>query len=188
VFFEYVSESRAVSQVRTFWEAADGSRTSVQALYATVGATDWARFFATFGSWNTLPAGSYSERADYPAPAWVWQKTLTQRSPSTGWRKTTIAHLGNAPARIVPGSTLPTSKRLLVEVDGPNRSVGTAALLQRRYADGRVTHTMIPLDASGNGRLLVAFNRKTLRVAAVILSNTGRSGPSRPFRMRASLR
>ena len=29
--------------------------------------TNWTNLFTQFASWNTLPAGSYSERGGYPA-------------------------------------------------------------------------------------------------------------------------
>jgi hypothetical protein len=188
IFFKYASERRGVSIVRRFWNAAVGHPTSLQAIYGIVGASAWPAFFATFGSWNTLPRHSYSERAGYPSPRWWLKKTLTRRSSSTGWHSTKINHLGNAPVFVAPGKSLSTRKRLLVEVNGPRRSLGTAALLQRRYRDGRVTHTMITLNTSGNARTLVHFNRKVLSGIAVILSNTSRSGSGHTFKTRATLR
>jgi hypothetical protein len=188
IFFKYASERRGVSIVRSFWNAAVGHPTSLQAIYGIVGAAAWPAFFATFGSWNTLPRHSYSERAGYPSPRWWLKKTLTSRSSSTGWHSTKINHLGNAPVFVAPGKSLSTGKRLLIEVNGPSRSLGTAALLQRRYRDGRVTHTMITVNTSGNARTLVHFNRKALSGIAVILSNTSRSGSGHTFKARASLR
>jgi len=189
IFFKYAGERRGVSIVRQFWESAEiGTRTSLQAIYDIVGPSEWTTFFTTFGSWNTLPLHSYSERAGYPPPTWWLKKTLTSSSPTTGWRSTSVGHLGAAPTLLTPGSTLALSRRVLVEVDAPNRSTGSAALLQRRFRDGHVTHTMITLNTSGNASTLVHFNRQTVSGIAVVMSNTNRYGPSRPFKVRASLR
>ena len=42
---------------------------SLQAIRAVIAArnTNWTNLFTQFASWNTLPAGSYSERAELPA-------------------------------------------------------------------------------------------------------------------------
>ena len=68
VFFTYSSERRGRDVVRRFWDEAVGPRTSLVAVRDVVGPSAWADFFAMFGSWNTLPLHSYSERAGYPEP------------------------------------------------------------------------------------------------------------------------
>ncbi len=188
IFFTYSTERRGVSIVRRYWDMAVGRRTSLQAIRAVVGATGWSTFMTTFGSWNTLPRHSYSERLGYPRPAWWHRRTLSNRARSTGWRRTTISHLGDAAVLVSPARNLSVRKRLLVEIDGPPRASGTAALLQRRYRSGKVTHTMIRLGANGNGRTLVQFNRRVLSSVAVVVANTNRYGAGRVFRVRASLR
>ena len=188
LFFTYAAERQDPALVRRFWEAAVGSTTSLPAIRGVVGASQWTSFFATFGSWNTLPVGSYSERAGYPSPVWGVSKTLTTRSPSTGVRTLGIPRLANSAVLLRPGSRLSTRKRLLVQVNGPDLASGTAAVLQRRYRDGRVTQTRIRLDAAGNGRTLVRFNRTVLRSVVVVLSNSALSGGRRGFKVRASLR
>ena len=56
--------------MRRFWEYADAPdrRYSLQAIRAVIAArnTNWPNLFTLFASWNTLPAGSYSERGGYP--------------------------------------------------------------------------------------------------------------------------
>jgi hypothetical protein len=188
IFFTYAAERQGQETVRRFWDMAVGVRTSLQAIRAVIGADAWPAFFNTFGSWNTLPLHSYSERAGYPSPAFWRRRTLTAGAPTTGLQSVGISHLGSAAALVAPGAHLSTRKRLLVTVDGPPRASGSAALLQRRYRDGRVTHTMIPLDTNGNGRTLVKFNRRVLSSIAVVVSNTNRYGATRVFRVRASLR
>ena len=139
---------RGLRSCRQFWESAEiGSRTSCRRSTASWAPPRGPAFFTTFGSWNTLPLHSYSERAGYPPPAWWLKKTLTSRQP----HHRLAQHQHRAPRRRAHAgrrraATLSPSRRLLVEVNGPNRSTGTAALLQRRFRDGHVTHTMITLE------------------------------------------
>jgi hypothetical protein len=188
IFFTYATARHGADTVRRFWDMAIGRRTSLQAIYAVVGASAWSAFFTLFGSWNTLPLHSYQERASYPTPAWWLQKTLTARARSTGWQRVVLAHLGSSAMLVAPGSRLPVSKRLLIAIDAPPRSSGSAALIQRRWRDGRVTHTMLTLGADGNRSTLIHFNRKTLRSVVIVVANTNRYGVSRGFKVRASLR
>ncbi|MEO7350460.1 MAG: hypothetical protein ABIW17_01055 [Marmoricola sp.] len=117
-----------------FWDAAVGSPSALHAIYEVVGDSQWPTFFATFGSWNTLPAGSYSELSGYPSPVWRATKTLT--SPSTGWRTVGITGLADSTVLLRPGPKLSTRKQLTVAVNGASLAAGTATLLQRRYREG----------------------------------------------------
>ncbi len=164
VFFKYVAErlgSRNV--IRQFWDYADAPkhRFSLQAIRAVMAArnTNWTNLFTQFASWNTLPAGSYSERGGYPSPVLTLNKTLSNSATSTGWKTVNLPHISSSTIRLVPHSSLSTRKQVLIEIDGPNTSHGTNALIQRRYRNGKVTHSMIPLNTSGNARLLRDFNR-----------------------------
>lgn len=187
IFFTYSSERAGTSVVRRYWDGAVGPTTALSSIYSLVGASSWPTFFATFGSWNTVPAHTYSERAGYPSAVWSVSKTLSTRSPSTGYRTVGIPRLAHSNVLIRPDTKLSTSKHLLITVNGPNASLGTTALLQRRYVDGRVTHNRIRLDAYGNGHILISFNRKALRAVVVVLSNTSRSGGRHGFKVRAGV-
>jgi hypothetical protein len=180
VFFKYVAErlgSRTV--VRQFWDYADApdNRYSLQAIRAVMAArnTNWTNLFTQFASWNTLPAGSYSERGGYPSPVLTMNKTLTNSSKSTGWKSVNLTHMSSSTIRIVPHRSLSTRRQILIEIDGPTRSHGTNALIQRRYRSGKVTHSMIPLNASGNARLLRDFNRASISSMYLVVSNTSTS-------------
>ncbi len=188
IFFTYATARHGATTVRQFWNMAVGVRTSLQAIYAVIGAAAWPAFFTTFGSWNTLPLHSYQERAGYPSPAWLLRRTLSAGAATTGWRTVGISHLGSSAVLVAPARKLAARKRLLVEIDGPPKASGTAALLQRRLRSGRVTHTMITLGANGNGRTLVQFNRNVLSSIAIVVANTNRYGAARVFKVRASLR
>ena len=188
IFFTYATARRGAATVRQFWDMAIGRRTSLQAIYAVVGAGAWPAFFTMFGSWNTLPLHSYQERAGYPSPAWWQRRTLTGRAPTTGWHRAVLSHLGSSAVLVAPGPRLSVGKRLLVNIDGPPRSSGSRALVQRRYRDGRVTHTMLTLGTNGNRNTLIRFNRKTLRSVVIVVANTNRYGIARGFKVRASLR
>jgi hypothetical protein len=177
LFFKYVSERlRTRTVIRQFWEYADGtgSRYSLQAVRAVIAAhrTSWPAFFSLFASWNTLPAGSYSERAAYPAPVLTLNKTLSKRARTTGWRTVALPHLSSSTIRVVPAKKLSRRKNLLIEVNGPNTSHGTTALVQRRYRNGVVGHSMMSLNAFGNGRLLIRFDKRALASVLVVVANT----------------
>lgn len=187
IFFTYSAERQDPSIVRRYWEGAVGSRTALSSIYDVVGASSWPTFFATFGGWNTLPAYSYSERSGYPSPVWSSSTTLTTQTRTTGLKTAGIPRLAHSNVLLRPGSTLSTSKRVRIDFNGPNASLGTTALLQRRYLDGRVTYKMIRLATNGNGHIGISFNRKVLRSVVVVQSNTSRSGGKHGFRFRATL-
>jgi hypothetical protein len=177
LFFTYVSERlRNRGVIRQFWEYADGPRNrySLQAIRAVLAArrTSWPAFFSVFASWNTLPAGSYSERAGYPAPALTLSRTLTKRARTTGWRTVALPHLSSSAIRVAPHQSLNRRKNLLIEVNGPDTSHGTTALVQRRYRNGAVAHSLMSLNGFGNGRLLIRFDRRALASVVVVVSNT----------------
>ena len=177
LFFRFVAErlgSRDV--VRQFWDYADApdDRYSLQAIRAVMAArnTKWTNLFTQFASWNTLPAGSYSERAGYPAPVLTLNKTLSRAATSTGWKSVNLPHMSSSTIRIAPHGRLSKRRKVLIQVNGPNISHGTSALIQRRYRNGKVTHSMIPLGRYGNARLTRAFNRASIRAMYLVVSNT----------------
>ena len=91
VFFRFIAERLGNRNiVRQFWQYADApeNRYSLQAIRAVMAArqTNWSNLFTQFASWNTLPAGSYSERGGYPPPVLTLNKTLSRSATSTGWR------------------------------------------------------------------------------------------------------
>ncbi len=177
LFFKYAAERfRDPGVVRQFWEQADAprGRYSLQAIRAVVAArkTSWPAFFALFGSWNTLPAGSYSERSVYPSPALGMSRTLSRRSRSTGWHRVNLPHLASSAVRVTPHARLGVRSRLKVELNLPDTARGATALLQRRYRNGTVTHSLIPLDRTGGGRLLTGFDRRRIATMLVVVSNT----------------
>lgn len=176
LFFTYAAERLGPAVVRQFWEHADGARhryslEAIRAVMATRGVI-WPTFFAVFGSWNTLPNRSYSERGAYPSPALTAHRTLTKRSRSTGWLRVNLPHLTNAPIRVAPHARLKPRAKLLVEVDAPDTARGSTALIQRRFRNGAVSHTMMPLNRYGNGRAQIGFNRRALSSVIVLVGNT----------------
>ena len=99
-----------------------------------------------------------------------------------------IPHLASAAVQLVPGPHLSRRKRLVVNIDAPATWTGSQALFQRRYRDGRVTQTVIPLPADGNRRLVVSFDHAVLKSVAVVLANASSVGPTRLFRVKATVR
>lgn len=176
LFFKYASDRLRPDVIRQFWESADASqdRYSLQAIRAVVAArkTSWSAFFSTFASWNTLPAHGYGEGAAYPAPSLSLTRVLTERSRSTGWRSLNLAHLSSSAIRVAPDRRLKPRRNLVIEVNAPDASHGSTALVQRRYRNGVVVVSAMRLNASGNGRALLRFDRRTLSSLLIILSNT----------------
>ena len=177
LFFKYAAERlRSRTVVRRFWEYADApaGRYSLQAIRAVMRArkTNWSNLFTQFASWNTLPAHSYSERRAYPRPVLTLSRTLSKNARSTGWRRVNLPHLSSSTIRIAPHDRLSKRRKVLIQVNGPNISHGTNALIQRRFRNGKVTHSMIPLGRYGNAQLTTAFNRASLSSMYLVLSNT----------------
>ena len=178
IFFKYASESLGRDVVRRMWQLADATaaRYSLQAIKAAVTArTSWAPFLATFAAWNTKQPHGYSEASHYPAPAWAGTRVLGKKHKSTGWLTINLPHLSSAPLRVIPASTLKPSKHLTVSVNLPPTAHGSAMLVQRRYKNGTVVDSMLPLDAKGDGHTRIGFNRKFLAYVALIPANTSTS-------------
>jgi hypothetical protein len=61
---------------------------------------------------------------------------------------------------------------MVVEVDAPDTSSGSAALVETRLRDGRVQVASIALDAAGNGSQVVGFDRQQVSSVTVVFANT----------------
>jgi hypothetical protein len=176
LFFRYAAEKLADRNVvRRMWEVADagaGNAYSLQAVESAIStSTDWRTFFATFGSWNTLPTGTYRERANYPPPVYLHRQTLTAAKPSTGFRSANLPHISGSAIQVAPGSKLPTTKQLVVDVNAPDASHGSVAVVQTRFRNGNTVHRMLPLNAYGNASQAYYFNRRSVSSVVVVVSN-----------------
>ena len=178
IFFKYASERLGRDVVRQMWQLADAStgRYSLQAIRSAVSArVSWAPFMATFAAWNLKQPHGYSEDASYPWPTWAGTRVLSKKHKSTGWLVIDLPHLSSAPLRIIPASTLKPNKHLVITVNLPPTSHGSAFLVQRRYRNGTVFNSMLALNAKGDGHARIAFNRKALSYVALIPANTSTS-------------
>ena len=160
--------------VRRMWEAADSARGraySLQAIRSVVSArTSWPLFFNQFARWNTLPPGSYRERARYPKPVLRHDQVLSAQAPSTGALRTSLGHLASSAMRVTPGSALHV---LPADGGGGGRAghePGSAALVETRLRDGRVQVASIALDAAGNGSQVVGFDRQQVSSVTVVFA------------------
>jgi hypothetical protein len=179
IFFRYASESLGDrSVVRRMWEAADagaGSLYSLQAIRKAVEATPraWPDFFATFGLWNLLSTGTYSERASYPAPSYVLSTTLTPTNRFTRLsRYPVLRHLSSAAFRVGASPSLPAGQRLHVSVDGPATVRGSYAVVQTRFRDGTLDNQPLALSTAGNAVTDTAFDPATVSSVVVLVANT----------------
>ena len=129
--------------------------------------TAWETFFNRFASWNTLHGGSYREKARYPpASAADAERHLTEQGNLTGGP----APPGERDVKVVPATNLPTTKQLVVEVDAPDTSSGSTALLQVRFRTGSTRRWPSPSTPPGNGARTTGFDRTRISSAVVVLA------------------
>ena len=161
------------SIVRRVWEYADGDRYSLQAVAGALAERGWSfsRAFARFGAWNTLPAGSYDDRALYPAPVWWQVQPLSRQHRSTGYQAVALNHLTNSAMLVQPVGRLRKHTKLRINVDGPAIAGVPGATVQVRRRDGTVHVVDVPLNAAGDGSVLVRFDRRTVGAVVVTLTN-----------------
>ncbi|MGO4255354.1 MXAN_6640 family putative metalloprotease [Marmoricola sp. RAF53] len=192
VFWKFLSEyvgDRAV--IRRFWQYADApaGRNARQAVVAALAAygRSFEAAFARFTAWNTLPPGSYRDRALWPAPAFAGSATLRAGTPRLN-ATFRLDHLTGTAVLLRPGPRLPVRTRLRVYLNGPARSTAPQALVQLRMRNGTVRYFGVPLDAAGNGGRTVPFDRTKVASAVVTLSNASLAGADgQPFQLGARL-
>ena len=174
LFWTFLSERFGTPAiVRRVWEYADGGRYSLQAVAATLAerGTSFSATFGLFGVWNTLPVGSYGDRALFPAPSWWHTTRLTRSRRGTGGLGVVLDHLTNAALVVRPGRRLPKRTRLRVVVNAPALSRAPRALVQVRKRDGTMKVVAVPLNADGDGRRTVRFNPRVVSRVVVTLTN-----------------
>lgn len=189
-FWKYLSERfRDTDIIRKIWTAASvaqGGRNAIQATAAVISGkkSTLAKEFARYGVWNTLPPGTYADRAKWPSPgAWA-RGTLTKKNRDTKVLKVRLNHLATAPLVLQAGTNLPTRTRLRIIVDAPNLNRGSQAWVQLRYKNGKVVLTTVPLNSLGNGVKVVKFNRTYVRSVIVTLSNGSGGYNNQEFKVR----
>jgi hypothetical protein len=159
--------------VRRVWEYADGDRFSVEAVSAALAEHGWSfgRAYARFGIWNTLPAGSYDDKAFYPQPSWWQIKSLSRHNRSTGTQTAVLSHLTNAAMLLQPAGRLRKHTKLRIHVDGPAAASTPQATVQVRRKDGTVRIVDVPLNGAGDGTVRVPFETRTVSSVVVTLTN-----------------
>jgi hypothetical protein len=159
--------------VRRVWEYADGDRFSVEAVSAALAEHGWSfgRAYARFGIWNTLPAGSYDDKALYPQPSWWQIKSLSRHNRSTGTQTAVLSHLTNAAMLLQPAGRLRKHTKLRIHVDGPAAASTPQATVQVRRKDGTVRIVDVPLNGAGDGTVRVPFETRTVSSVVVTLTN-----------------
>jgi hypothetical protein len=188
-FWKFLSERfRDNTIIRQVWNAAVPAtqRNGLGAVALVLGTrhTTLAGEFARYGVWNTLPPGTYGDRALWPSPG-AWATTSMSRgSHDTGVRSVSINHLASAPLVVRTGSGLPARTRLRVSVDAPNVSHGSRVSVEIRFRNGKVTTYSLPLSSVGNGSALYRYNPRYVKSAIVVLSNGSGGFDSEPFKVR----
>lgn len=174
LFWKFLSENfHDPGIIRRVWELADGDRYSVQAVAAAVAERGWsfARAFARFGVWNTLPRGTYGDRGIFPSPVWWQAEKLSRARRDTGVRTAVLNHLTNAASYFRPARKLPKRTKLRIRVSGPDAFRQPRATVQLRHRDGTFSLVGVRLDSAGDGKVLVPFNPRTIVAVVVTLTN-----------------
>jgi hypothetical protein len=174
LFWKFLSEQfGGPGIVRRVWEYADGDLFSLQAVSAALAERGWSfgSAYARFGLWNTLPPGSYGDRALYPAPAWWQIRSLSRHSRSTGTQTAVLNHLTNAAMVVQPAGRLRKHTKLRIRVDGPAAASMPQATVQVRRKNGTVRVVDVPLDGAGDGTVRVPFETRTVNSVVVTLTN-----------------
>ena len=174
LFWEFLSEHfGGPGIVRRVWDYADGPAYSLQAVGGALAERGWSfgHAFARFGMWNTLPPGSYGDRALFPAPAWWQVHALSRRHRTTGTQAVGLSHLTNAAMVIQRVGRLPKHTKLRIHVDGPAAASMPQATVQVRRRSGTVRVVDVPLDRAGDGTVRVPFDSRRVSSVVVTLTN-----------------
>ena len=146
IFFTYATAKRGPTAVRRFWDAAVG------AAHLAPGDLGRGRRSVLAGLRGDLRQLEHAAAAQLPGAGRLPEARVVA-APDTDAacdhdRVAPRRARGTSAARPVllsPARNLPVRKKLLINIDAPPRVSGAAALLQRRYRSGKVTHTMIRL-------------------------------------------
>lgn len=167
-----------------------GSRNGRQAVASEMVArnTTFSIQFGNYASWNTLPAGSYADRAIFPVSFGRWfTKTLGRTAPSTGLKTVHINHLASSNFVLKPGSTLRSSSKVKVVVNGPSRAHVPTARIQVRKKNGTVTTYKVVLNSAGDGALTVPFGDGVVTSVVVTITNASAADNQQAFRVRSTI-
>lgn len=191
-FWKYLTEGyNSNSLIKSIWTAADfprnknGIRAAMDVLKARGYA--WVPAFARSAIWNTLPPGTYDDRAIFPKPGFWAKATLTRAASDTGRRTVSVNHLASAPLYVYPGSTLPGQAKLQITIDAPDTAQASAARVQLRMRSGKVLYDTVRLTSTGYGTRTVSFNPTQVAAAIVTLTNASVSINNQPFAVRARI-
>ena len=175
-FFEYLSARFGNGVVRSIWTRAGAypgsghqySTTAIKGVLADHGGFVGA--FRGFAAANTTPAESYAEGAGWPTAPVSDSWRLTRADP--GARVTLrIDHLASRNVVVRPDAGLRDRRwRLRITVDGPGRRTAPAVVAVSRTRHG-LEHTVVPLDADGDGQALVGFSARRVSWVKVVAVN-----------------
>lgn len=177
-FFKFLdARLRDPHAVREVWEAAQASgghnRFSLQAVTYVVArhGLKMPYFLSRYAVWNTLPPGSYGDRALYGSPRFRKDIALTPTHRDTWVQSATLGHLASAPIRVRTSSHLPVGSRLRIGANVPSLSHGARVTIEVRRTDGRVSTTSMRLNRYGNGATTLGFSPRTVSSVVIIATN-----------------
>lgn len=176
LFFRYLSERFGPGIVQRIWNYADGSphaddEVSLHAVgraMVDVNAT-LANVYADFALATTRPSTSFDEGADYPVRTDPTARLSRPDLPTVTTRR--LDHLTFATQAYEPFGPIASGARLALTLDLPRRSYGARARVMVERLDGSTTRVPVRLDAYGDARTVVGFDKSTVRRVLVVMVN-----------------
>jgi hypothetical protein len=178
IFWRYLSERLGAGIVRDAWERTPGreaySLRAVTAALAAKGAS-FRSAFGDFAAANRMPSRRYHEGAAYPTAPVAETRTLSRRSPGTGWRRASVRHLSSLYFSLRPDRTVSRRSLLRVTLDAPALRTGTQARALVFMTSGAVRVVRPALNPRGDGSFTAAFGRGVVRRIDFVLGNASTS-------------
>jgi hypothetical protein len=145
--------------VRQVWEDAV-TRYSTSALNAVLAqrGSNFADWFAAFGTWTSNPASYFSEGSAYPKPEPDASFTLSSSHKTTGSLSTTIDHMARSFVTVKPASGLSSTVKLKVAVNLADTSHGSVAQAVIHKKSGGLSIKRIPLSSTGYANVTYGFS------------------------------
>ena len=179
IFFERLSDKFGIDVVRSIWHdlaAFTGApdQFSVQAVSTVLAnrGSSLASAYASFAGANTVPGKSYPEGAFYQPTPLVSTLELSEASPSTGTQNRVLQHLTSASYAVTPGAGLTDPGwQLSLSFDLPDTVTGSGVNVIVAHSDGTLGRTVVALDPTGAGTLVVPFSAASITGVTVSLAN-----------------
>lgn len=186
LFFRYLSEKFPTKAggmpvvIRRLWTRADGAAGghdaySLKAINEelTSHKAVFRKFLARFAEANRHPKRSYREGRLYPGSKAAAAVKLSRTHRDSHWRSIKRNHLTSGIIAVTPASGLKAGWRLRVDVNLPDASRGSAAMVTAYGRNGKIATKFVTISRHGNGHTTLGFDARKIVRVDVTLSNAG---------------